>query len=64
MKKSEVLAHFKGVTKVAEALGISPGAVSQWPEEVPVLRQLQIQAITAGQLRASEGAQKILQAAV
>ncbi|MBN7822227.1 Cro/CI family transcriptional regulator [Bowmanella yangjiangensis] len=63
MKKSEVLAHFKGVSKVAAALGISPGAVSQWPEDVPVLRQLQIQALTGGQLRASADAQKFAQPA-
>ncbi|MGQ7956480.1 Cro/CI family transcriptional regulator [Pseudomonas sp. SP16.1] len=61
MKKSDVLAHFNGVSKVAAALGISPGAVSQWPDEVPVLRQLQIQAITGGQLRASADALKFSQ---
>lgn len=60
MKKTEVLNHFKGVSKVAEALGISPGAVSQWPESVPPLRQLQLQAITGGALKASDDAMRFL----
>lgn len=63
MKKTEVLNHFKGVSKVAEALGISPGAVSQWPESVPALRQLQLQAITGGALKASEEAMRFLKPA-
>lgn len=54
MKKTDVLAHFGGGSKVAEALGIKPSAVSQWPEDVPHLRQLQIEEITGGQLKASE----------
>ncbi|WP_097303843.1 Cro/CI family transcriptional regulator [Pseudomonas chlororaphis] len=60
MKKTEVIDHFKGVSKVAEALGISPGAVSQWPEDVPDLRQLQLQAITNSALKASEKAMRFL----
>jgi transcriptional repressor of cell division inhibition gene dicB len=56
MKKTDVVAHFKGVSKVAEALGISPGAVSQWPEDLPLLRQLQLEEITEGALKASKDA--------
>lgn len=56
MKKTDVLTHFGGGSKVAEALGINPSAVSQWPEEVPRLRQLQIEEITGGLLKASEQA--------
>ncbi|MCY1308546.1 DNA-binding transcriptional regulator Cro [compost metagenome] len=54
MKKSDVLAHFGGVSKVAEALGISPGAVSQWPEDLPPLRQLQLEELSGGKLKASK----------
>jgi len=63
MKKTDVINHFGGVSKTAEALRISPGAVSQWPESIPALRQLQIQAITGGKLRASDNAMQFLQPA-
>lgn len=53
MKKADVIAHFGSQTAVAEALGISQASVAQWGDEVPSLRQLQIQALTLGKLRAS-----------
>lgn len=56
MKKADVLAHFRGGSRVAKALGISPGAVSQWPEIVPLFRQLQLEELSGGELKASEEA--------
>jgi len=41
--KSEAIASFGGVVKLAEALGIRHPAVSQWGEYVPPLRGYQIQ---------------------
>lgn len=54
MTKSEALAHFGSVRKLADALGLkSVQAVYQWPEDsIPVGRQYQIQALTKGKLKA------------
>lgn len=35
MKKSDAIKLFKRAYKLAEAVGVTPGAVSQWPEELP-----------------------------
>lgn len=60
MKKIDVLKHFKGVSKVAEALGISPSAVSQWPDEVPLIRQIKLEKLSGGELKASEEAMRLV----
>ena len=52
MTKTEVLAHFGGQTAVAKALGMSQPSVSAWPEQLPVLRQLEIERLTLGVLKA------------
>lgn len=51
MKKSDVIAHFGGVIKTAEALGIKKSSVSQWGEEIPEGRAYQIQVMTGGKLK-------------
>lgn len=35
MKKQDVLEHFGGPTKTAEALDLTPGAISQWKDPLP-----------------------------
>lgn len=52
MFTKNVIAHFGSQAKVASALGIKQQSVADWGEEVPKLRQLQIQVITRGKLRA------------
>ncbi|RAU43459.1 MULTISPECIES: Cro/CI family transcriptional regulator [unclassified Pseudomonas] len=52
MKTKEVAAHFGSKTKLAEALGISPSAVTMWGETVPEGRQFQLQILTNGQFKA------------
>ena len=52
MKKSDVLAHFGGVIATAKALGVTQPAVTQWTDPLPELRQLEIEALTRGELRA------------
>lgn len=52
MKKETVLNYFGGVTKTAEALGISKGSVSLWGEEIPQGRAYQIESLTGGLLKA------------
>lgn len=50
MKKSDVIKHFGSAKKVADALEIQPAAISQWKEEIPPLRALQIEKLTHGVL--------------
>jgi len=49
--KADVLAHYKTGKAVAEALGLSESAVSQWPESIPRLRAFELERITGGVLR-------------
>jgi len=50
--RSEAIQHFKTITALACALGISKQAVAQWGETVPTLRQQQIEILTMGALKA------------
>lgn len=43
MKKDVVMQYFGGARKVAELFGISVQAVSQWPDPIPVRRELEIE---------------------
>jgi hypothetical protein len=52
MKTKEVAAHFGSKTKLADALGISPSAVTMWGETVPEARQFQLQVLTSGKFKA------------
>ncbi|WP_412522085.1 Cro/CI family transcriptional regulator [Shewanella algae] len=52
MKTSEAVEHFKGKSKLAKALGITPASVSQWSDDVPELRAYQIERLTHGKLKA------------
>ena len=51
MLKSDVIAYYESPSRVAQALGISSAAVSQWRECVPPLRAAQLQKLTRGKLR-------------
>ena len=55
MKKKDVIKHFGGLKKTADALGIWPQAVYKWPDEVPKATQYRIQVITKGALMVDEG---------
>lgn len=52
MNKSDVITHFGTLQSVAEALGITHGAVWQWPDDLPTDRQAQIEILTGGALKA------------
>lgn len=48
MTKDEAISLFGSPAKLARALAISKGAVSQWPDDqIPELRALQIEKIQA-----------------
>jgi transcriptional repressor of cell division inhibition gene dicB len=51
MQKSQVVEHYKTQIAVAEALGISPAAVSKWPELIPELQAVKLDRLTGSQLK-------------
>lgn len=51
MKTKSAADFFGSKKKLAEALGISPSAVTMWGEEVPELRQYQIERLTRGKVK-------------
>jgi transcriptional repressor of cell division inhibition gene dicB len=55
MTTAEAIKHYKTQTLLAAALGIKQGSVSGWGEYPPPLRQLQLQQITRGKLKAEPG---------
>jgi|SanBayMetagenome_1026888.scaffolds.fasta_scaffold39325_2 hypothetical protein len=52
MLKEDVLRYFGGVAATARALNLAQPSITQWPEPLPVLRQLQVEALTGGALKA------------
>lgn len=53
MTKSQAIKHFGSVSALAKALGTTYEAVRQWEEEIPELRQYQIEVVSRGALKAS-----------
>lgn len=52
MTLEEARQHFGNYSKIAKALGISKGAITQWEGEIPEQRQVELHEITKGALRA------------
>lgn len=50
MWKTDVLNFYGSWTAVAQALFITPAAVSQWPELIPERQAYRIEKLTGGQL--------------
>ena len=57
MTPQDVLNHYRTQQAVADALGIDQASISKWKKEVavPQLRQLQLEALTGGALKADKG---------
>ena len=53
MKTKTAISYFKTPTKLARALGIKQSSIYDWGEFAPPLRQLQIEILTNGALKAS-----------
>ncbi|MFY1021165.1 Cro/CI family transcriptional regulator [Ectopseudomonas khazarica] len=51
MKTKSAADFFGSKKKLAEALGISPSAVTMWGDDVPELRQYQIERLTRGKVK-------------
>lgn len=52
MTKDQAVRHFGTQAKLAEALRMSQGSISLWGEYPPPLRQVQIETVTGGALKA------------
>ena len=51
MKKTDAIRHFGNVSKLAAVLGVAHTAVSQWGDDVPARRALELEKITKGALK-------------
>ncbi|WP_421159237.1 Cro/CI family transcriptional regulator [Aeromonas dhakensis] len=51
-EEKDVIDHFGGANKLAQALGCKPQAISQWSEFVPKGLAYQIEVLTDGKLKA------------
>lgn len=52
MRTHEAIDHYGTQQAVADALGIKQSSVAEWGEYPPDLRQLQIEILTGGRLKA------------
>jgi transcriptional repressor of cell division inhibition gene dicB len=52
VKTNDVIKFWGTAANASRALGISPESILQWGEEVPKLRQFQVEVLSAGMLRA------------
>jgi len=50
MRMKDALAVYGTKKSIAKALGLSRASISYWGDEVPILRQYQLAALTAGRL--------------
>lgn len=48
MKKKAIIKHFGTATKLAQALRITPAAVTRWPDKVPFKQAYKLEALTLG----------------
>lgn len=55
MTTEDAVKHYGTQQKLADALGIKQSSVAGWKDYPPVLRQLQLQRITNGRLKAEPG---------
>ena len=55
MTTDEAIKHYGTQQKLADALGIKQGSVAGWSEYPPAIRQLQLQQVTKGKLKAEPG---------
>lgn len=53
MKTADAVAYFGSQAELARVLGIKPPSITDWGENVPPLRQLQLQQLTLGKLQAA-----------
>ena len=54
VKTNDAINFFGSESALAKALGIKPSSVYDWRDVVPDLRQLQLESLTHGELKADE----------
>jgi hypothetical protein len=54
MTTADAIQHFGSIKDLANAIGIWPHGIYRWGERPPMLRQYQIERLTAGELKADE----------
>jgi len=54
MNMQQAVDHFGSKAKVARKLGLSKPAVSAWGDEIPMLRQYQLAALSRGKLKVDQ----------
>lgn len=52
MKTQQAIKHAGNAKALADLLGITPSAISQWGDEVPPGRQIQLEQLSDGKLKA------------
>lgn len=52
MKTKDAILYFGSKSQLAQNLGLTKSAISQWPDDVPELRAYQIERLTMGKLKA------------
>lgn len=55
MTTQEAISYYKTQTKLATVLGTRQSTIASWGEYPPKIRQLQLQQITGGRLKAEPG---------
>jgi hypothetical protein len=55
MTTAEAVSHYGTQVKLATALGMAQSTIAGWGEHPPAIRQLQIQQLTGGKLKAERG---------
>lgn len=55
MTTEQAIRHYGSQQKLASALGIKQPAVAGWGKHPPAIRQLQLQQLTRGRLKAEPG---------
>lgn len=60
MRKQEAIEFYGSQTALARAIGIAQASVAGWGEYPPDARQLQLQRITKGKLKAERGCRERL----
>ena len=56
MKTRQAIEHYGSTSALAEALGVTPAAISQWGDYPPDGKQLLIERLSIGALKAESGA--------
>ena len=54
MTLQQAINHYGTKSKLARALKVTPQAVNYWGDEIPIIRQYQIQVLTRGKLKADK----------